>query len=120
MTPIPLEFLREQRVQRETAPREGIEGAAGAPIEREEAARFARGCACHIRPLDDDNVDPAASQEIRGAGTDDTAAANHYPHALLQRLMAGWIVAIDPAAPLTLALSQEREWGQRTTLERQR
>jgi hypothetical protein len=67
-------------VKRKTSPHQRIERGAGAPVERQEAAGLA-GCGSgHLGPFHDDDLDPAAAEEIGGAGADHTAAADHDAH----------------------------------------
>ena len=67
-------------MQREAAAGQGVERTAGAPVERQEAARLAGGRAGDPRALDDDDLDAAPGQEIGGAGSDHAAAANQDTH----------------------------------------
>jgi hypothetical protein len=50
--------------------RQRIERTAGAPVERQEAACLTGCRRGHLGPFHDDDVDPAATEEIGGAGAD--------------------------------------------------
>src|SRR5688572_27910708 len=67
-------------MEREAAPRQGIERAAGAPIERQKAARLAGSRASDLRSLDDGDFHAAPRQEIGGAGSDHAAAGDQDTH----------------------------------------
>ena len=77
-------------MEREAAPREALERGAVAPVEREEAAGFARGRAGDARPLDHDRRGAAAGEEIGKAGPDRAGAADHDPHAPLPASSCGF------------------------------
>src|SRR5580692_7491201 len=57
-----------------------IEGSAGTPVKRQKAAGLAGRCGGHFGPLHHNDVDPAASEEVGGAGSDHPASANYDPH----------------------------------------
>ena len=58
-------------------PRQTIERAAAAPVEREEAARFAGGCAGDLVTLDDDRQRAASACRAGDRGADRATAADH-------------------------------------------
>ena len=64
-------------MQREAAPRQSVERRAGAPVERQEAARFAGRRARDLVALDDDRLRTAPAREIGDRGADRAAAADH-------------------------------------------
>ena len=67
-------------VQVEAAPGEPAERGAVAPIQRQEAARLARGGAGDAGALDHDHLDLPQAEEVGGAGADHPAAADHHAH----------------------------------------
>jgi hypothetical protein len=80
VAPIACDLASQTSVKRKTAPRQRIERGAGAPVERQEAAGLA-GCGSgHLGPFHHRHVDPAAAEEIGGAGADHAAAADHDAH----------------------------------------
>ena len=62
--------------------RQGVERGAGAPLTRQKSARLAGCCRGDLGPLDDDDVDPAATKEVGRARADYASAADHNPHVL--------------------------------------
>ena len=80
MAPVAVYLTGKLGVQGEAAARQSIERTAGAPVEGQKAARLAGGCAGDIRPFNDSDIYAAAGQELRGAGSDHTAAANQDTH----------------------------------------
>ena len=80
VAPIARNLVRQGGVKLETSARQRIERGAGAPVERQKSASLAGCRRGHLGPLDDDDVDPAASEEVRDAGSDHAAPANHDPH----------------------------------------
>ena len=80
VAPVAADLLRQPSVQRKTPPGERFERGPVAPVEGEEAARFAGSRAGHARPFDDRRCDPAADQEISDRGADHAAAANQNTH----------------------------------------
>ena len=71
-------------VQVEAAPGEPTERGAVAPIQRQEAARLARGGAGDAGALDHDHLDLPQAEEVGGAGADHPAAADHHAHGSLR------------------------------------
>ena len=61
----------------EAPPRQTIERAAAAPVERQEAARFAGGCAGDLVTLDDDRQRAASAGKVSDRGADRATAADH-------------------------------------------
>jgi hypothetical protein len=61
----------------EAPARQTIERAAAAPVERQEAARFAGGCAGDRVTLDDDRQLAAAACKVGDRGADRATAADH-------------------------------------------
>jgi hypothetical protein len=64
-------------MQREAPPRQSIERAAAAPVQRQKAARLARGRAGDGVTLDDGRPRAAPACEIRNRGADRAATADH-------------------------------------------
>jgi hypothetical protein len=62
--------------------RQLIERRAGAPVEGQKPAGLAGSRRGYLGPLHDDDLDPAATEEIRCTGADYTAAADYDPHDL--------------------------------------
>ena len=62
------------------APRQRIERSAGAPVEGQKPASLAGCGGSHLGPFDDSDVDPAAPEEVGGAGSDHATSANDDPH----------------------------------------
>jgi hypothetical protein len=56
--------------------RQLIERRAGAPVEGQKPAGLAGSRRGYLGPLHDDDLDPAATEEIRCTGADYTAAAD--------------------------------------------
>jgi hypothetical protein len=76
----------------EAPPRQTIERAAAAPVERQEAARFAGGCAGDLVTLDDDRPRAASACKIGDRGADRAAAADHMRlRELIPRLCQAWL-----------------------------
>ena len=61
----------------EAPPRQTIERAAAAPVERQEATRFAGGCAGDRVTLDDDRQRAASACKVGDRGADRATAADH-------------------------------------------
>jgi hypothetical protein len=80
VAPLARNLVGQGGMKCKTSPRQRVERAAGAPVERQEAACLAGCRSGHLGPLHDDNVDAAAAEEIGGAGADHAAAANHDAH----------------------------------------
>src|SRR5260370_17492079 len=57
-----------------------IERSAGTPVKRQKAAGLAGRRGGHFGPLHHNDVDPAASEEVGGAGSDHAASAIYDPH----------------------------------------
>jgi hypothetical protein len=57
-----------------------IERSAGTPVNRQKAAGLAGRRGGHFAPLYRNDVDPAASKEVEGTGSDQAASANYDPH----------------------------------------
>ena len=55
---------------------------AGAPVERQEAACLAGCRGGHLGPFHDNDIDPAATEEVGGAGADHAGAADHDAHSV--------------------------------------
>jgi hypothetical protein len=68
---------RELAMQLEASPRQLIERAACAPVERQEATRFAGGRARNLVPLDHSRLCAPPACEIRDGGADHAAATDH-------------------------------------------
>src|SRR5262245_42333304 len=64
IAPIAADGFGQTRMQGKAAPRQGLERGPVAPVERQEAAGLAGGGAGDPRALDDNRLDPAATQEI--------------------------------------------------------
>src|SRR6516164_2157997 len=64
----------------EATSRERLKRGADAPVERQKAAGLAGCRSGHFGPLHDSDVNPAATKEIRGAGADNSTAADHNVH----------------------------------------
>jgi hypothetical protein len=62
----------------EATPRQSIERAALAPVERQEAARLAGCRAGDLVTLDDNRQCAASAYEVGDRGTDRASAADHY------------------------------------------
>ena len=58
-------IIKQGGVKLEASARQLIERGAGAPVERQKSASLARCRRRHLGPLDDNDVDPAASEEVR-------------------------------------------------------
>jgi hypothetical protein len=67
-------------VKFKAATRQRIERGAGTPVEDEQSARLAGCGGRHLGPFDDEDVDPAAREEVGGAGPDHATSANDDPH----------------------------------------
>jgi hypothetical protein len=80
IAPIARNFVGQRGVECKTSPRQRIERGAGAPIERQKAACLAGRRGSDLSPFHDNNVDPAATEEVGGAGADHAAAADHDAH----------------------------------------
>ena len=61
----------------EATPRQSIERAAAAPVERQEAARFAGCRAGDLVTLDDDRPCAASAHEVGDRGADRATTADH-------------------------------------------
>ena len=62
----------------EATPRQSIERAAAAPVERQEAARFAGCRAGDLVTLDDDRPRAASAYEVGDRGADRATTADHH------------------------------------------
>jgi hypothetical protein len=78
--PISGDLIGQGGMKLEASARQLIERGAGAPVERQESASLARGCCSHLGPLHNNDIGPAASEEVGGAGPDHSAPTNHDPH----------------------------------------
>jgi len=81
IAPIARNFVGQRGVQRKTPPRQRIERAAGAPVERQEAAGLAGCRSGDLGPFDDDDVDAPATEEVGGTRADHTGTTDHDAHA---------------------------------------
>jgi len=95
-------------MEREAPPCQLVERGAAAPVEREEAARFAGGGARHLVTFDDDRLRAAPACEIRHCRADCPTAADHdalaRAHAAshsqpASRLAPFHLIADEPLAP---------------------
>ncbi len=68
VAPIACNLVRQGGVQLETSACQFFQRSVGAPVERQKSASLARCRRRHLGPLDDDDVDPEASEEVGGAG----------------------------------------------------
>lgn len=80
VAPIARNLAGQRGVKCETSPRQRIERGAGAPVQRQKTACLAGRCRSHLGPFHDEDIDPAAAQEVGGAGADHAAAADHDAH----------------------------------------
>ncbi len=78
--PISANLAGQGGMKLEAPPCHRIERSAGAPVKRQKAAGLAGRRGGHFRPLHHNDVDPAASEEVGGAGSDHAASANYDPH----------------------------------------
>ena len=99
VAPIARNLVRQGGVKPETSPRQRIERRAGAPVERQKSASLARCRRGHLGPFDDDDVDPAASEEIRDAGAD------HAAPQITTRMMSPRISTEAPRQPRSGSLA---------------
>ena len=78
-----VEVLGEGTVEIETGAGEGGEGPCVAPIEGEEASCFSRGGTCDGGLLEEGDGGALLGEEVGGADSDDSAAANHHSFPLI-------------------------------------
>ncbi|MET4016624.1 hypothetical protein ABIC10_001714 [Bradyrhizobium sp. S3.2.12] len=69
----------------EASARQLIERGAGAPVERQKSASLARCRRRHLGPLDDNDVDPAASEDVRDAGSIKCASHDWMPKRIKEK-----------------------------------
>jgi len=87
-TPVARNLVGQDGMEVEASARQRIERGAGAPIKRQKSACLAGCCRGYLGPLDDDDVDPAATKEVGRARADYASAADHNPHVFAQWVSA--------------------------------
>jgi hypothetical protein len=80
IAPIAGNLVRQGGVEPEAPPGQPIEWAAGTPVESEKATRLAGSRCGDLRPFHDNDIDPATTEEIGGAGAHHTATTDHNTH----------------------------------------
>jgi hypothetical protein len=109
VAPIARNLVRQGGVEFEASPYQRIERSTSAPVERQKSACLA-GCGSgHLRPFDDDDLNPAATEEIGGACADYAAAANHNAHVLPLRNKAS--VSLLSLISITFSIRTARSIG---------
>lgn len=85
--------VRRRRWAPSCSARQLIEWSAGAPVERQKSASLARCRRRHLGPLDDNDVDPAPSEEVCDSGSNHAASANYDLHDVSTDIYKGAVPA---------------------------
>ena len=67
-------------MQGEAATGQLLQRGSVAPVQRQEAARFAGGPTSQTRPFDDEGLSAKEAEELGGASPDDASAADYNAH----------------------------------------